>query len=130
MLTQAANARQEPFVCQRSDSVSQTDGTWHWQTYPNGDVHLTAKIAKNVTGGTAWGSIYYDSAPVGGYTYPIILKEVYSGTVSIVGANGTFWPLLIDSGTTTTAPKAYAARATKGTSAANINLVFDVWGRI
>lgn len=112
------------------DSVSQTDGTWHWQTYPNGDVHLTAKIAKNVTGGTAWGSIYYDSAPVGGYTYPIILKEVYSGTVSIVGANGTFWPLLIDSGTTTTAPKAYAARATKGSAAASVNLVFDVWGRL
>lgn len=112
------------------DSVSQANGTWHWQAYPNGDVHLTAKIAKKITGGTAWGGIYYDSAPVGGYAYPITLKEVYSGTVSIVGANGTFWPLLIDSGTTKTAPKAYAARATKGSEAANVNLVFDVWGRI
>lgn len=93
-------------------------------------MHLTAKIKEQVTGSSSWGSVYYESNPVGGYTYPITLEEVYSGTVSIVGANGTFWPLLIDSGTTTTAPKAYAARATKGSAAASVNIVFDVWGRL
>ena len=89
---------------------------------------MDGKVAIRATGGTAWGSIFYDSSPRGGDELPFALKSLTVGTVHLIGADGTFWPTMISSGTTTTAPTCYACRATKGTAASNIQIAYHIVG--
>lgn len=89
---------------------------------------LDGKVAVRATGGTAWGNVWYDSAIRGGENLPITLKSIVVGTVHVIGGNGSFWATQATSGTTSTAPTWYAVRATKGTSATNLQAAYHIVG--
>lgn len=89
---------------------------------------MDGKLAVRATGGTAWGSLYYDSAIRGGEDLPFALKSLTVGTVHVVGGNGAFWAVQATSGTATTTPTWYAVRATRGTDATNLQAAYHIVG--
>lgn len=104
-----------------------SDG-WFWRKYPDGTCVMDGKLTVRATGGTAWGNVWYDSAIRGGEGLPFALKSLTVGTVNVVGGNGSFWATQATSGTPTTAPTWYAVRATKGTSAVNLQAAYHIVG--
>lgn len=114
-------------IVQKVVESGHTDG-WFWFKYSDGTCVLDGKVAVRATGGTAWGNVWYDSAIRGGENLPITLKSIVVGTVHVIGGNGSFWATQATSGTTSTAPTWYAVRATKGTSATNLQAAYHIVG--
>lgn len=128
VLTQAANARQEPFVCQRSDSVSQesSSGGWVIKRRPNGYTECLRSTSFKSPIATTYGSLFRSSDYAASRNYPVAFRDV--PLVSIGVYSDTTIMSAADGGTQTKSPNVYAVYTSKRTTECDIVVTIKAEG--
>lgn len=105
-----------------------TSTSWYWEKYNSGRMHMRGRLSVQCRGGSAWGSIYYDSGTKGGWAYPKEFKAIKSSTVNVESDNGEFFVLQSSGGSTTKSPTFFVGTGSKNTELTTAYAIVDTWG--
>ena len=103
-------------------------GSWAWEKYSSGMMHLHGSTGFTTTPNKEWGAIFYDGAVRGGTAYPVSFNAVPSVTVSLEQTTGSVFATQLDAGTISSSPRVYVCSPTKQTASLAARLHVDAWG--
>ncbi|WP_418380556.1 hypothetical protein [Adlercreutzia sp.] len=105
-----------------------SSGSWAWEKYSSGMMHLHGSTGFTTTPNKEWGAIFYDGAVRGGTAYPVSFSATPSVTVSLEQTTGSIFATQLDAGTISSAPRVYVCSPTKQTASLAARLHVDAWG--
>lgn len=105
-----------------------SSGSWAWEKYSSGMMHLHGSTGFTTTPNKEWGAIFYDGAVRGGTAYPVSFSATPSVTVSLEQTTGSVFATQLDAGTISSAPRVYVCSPTKQTASLAARLHVDAWG--
>ena len=105
-----------------------SSGSWAWEKYSSGMMHLHGSIGFKTTPNKEWGAIFYDAAVRGGTAYPVSFSAAPSVTVSLEQTTGSVFATQLDAGTISSAPRVYVCSPTKQVALLSARLHVDAWG--
>ena len=105
-----------------------SSGSWAWEKYSSGMMHLHGSTGFTTTPNKEWGAIFYDAAVRGGTAYPVSFSAAPSVTVSLEQTTGSVFATQLDAGTISSAPRVYVCSPTKQVALLAARLHVDAWG--
>ena len=105
-----------------------SSGSWAWEKYSSGMMHLHGSTGFTTTPNKEWGAIFYDGAVRGGTAYPVSFSATPSVTVSLEQTTGSISATPLDAGPISSAPRVCVCSPTKQTASLAARLHVDAWG--